>query len=148
MSFRSNNEWEKAAKLSFIENQIHIAKSINSTVELEHWYGILGLHLAEHGTETKVRMLLDTLVGVPNGSNQGDDTYLVSVCNTVIWLYMKLLYECGFLLHFREFLNNDCCRNCWPVFSLRRAGNESTLNIRSSWRNINIINFKEKPSSV
>lgn len=80
---RSNAEWEKAAKLSFIENQINIAQSINSAVELEHWYGILGLHLAEHGTEAKVRMLFDKLVGVPNGlnnsqvSNKADKKYLV-----------------------------------------------------------------------
>lgn len=90
---RSNTDWEKAAKLSFIENQINIAQSINSAVELEHWYGILGLHLAEHGTEAKVRMLLDKLVGVPNGlnsahlTNQVDDKYLVSA-NIICVLYL------------------------------------------------------------
>lgn len=131
---RTNTDWEKAAKLSFIENQINIAKSINSAVEFEHWYGILGLHLAEHGTEAKVRMLLDQLVGVPSGlnnshaSNQANDKYLVSFTNpSAIIIFNKIC-----LFFFRESQSNGCFANCYPAFRRRRGGNASTLNIQSN----------------
>lgn len=51
------------AKLSFIENQIKICESINSPIELEHWYSMLGTHLASHGSEFRIRILLDELLG-------------------------------------------------------------------------------------
>lgn len=60
---RSNTAWQHAAKLSFIENQIKICESINSPAELEQWYSILGLHLAQHGQEKRIRLLLDDLLG-------------------------------------------------------------------------------------
>lgn len=62
-NFSAANEWQHVAKLSFIENQIKICESIGSSVELEHWYSILGTHLALHGTESRVRILLDDLLG-------------------------------------------------------------------------------------
>lgn len=62
-AYRSNAAWQHTAKLSFIENQIKICESINSPVELEQWYSILGLHLAQHGNENRIRILLDDLLG-------------------------------------------------------------------------------------
>lgn len=60
---RSNITWQSAAKLSFIENQIKVCEAISSPVELEHWYIVLGSHLAKYGTERRLRTLLDDLLG-------------------------------------------------------------------------------------
>lgn len=30
---------------------------------MEYWYSLLGLHLAHHGTESRIRILLDDLLG-------------------------------------------------------------------------------------
>lgn len=83
---RSNDDWKPTAKLSFIENQIKICESINSPVELELWYSTLGLHLAHHGTEKRIRILLDELLGSPmsllisskSQLNRKKDTILVT----------------------------------------------------------------------
>lgn len=73
----SANSWQNIAKQSFVENQIELCKLINSPVELKHWYSMLGYHLSLHGTETRIRLLLDDLLGpVHLGSmrNRGDGT--------------------------------------------------------------------------
>lgn len=59
----SSSNWQITAKLSFIENQIKICEAINSPAELEQWYSTLGLHLAQHGPEKRIRLLLDDLLG-------------------------------------------------------------------------------------
>lgn len=61
----TKNTWETSAMLSFVENQIKIAEMINSPTELKHWYLMLGFQLAQHGTEEKVRQVLDGLLGSP-----------------------------------------------------------------------------------
>lgn len=61
--FSATNDWQHAAKLFFIENQIKICEAINSPGELQHWYSVLGAHLASHGTEPRIRTLLDKLLG-------------------------------------------------------------------------------------
>lgn len=84
---RSNDDWKHTARLSFIENQIKICESINSPVELELWYSMLGLHLAQHGTERRIRILLDELLGSPmsflisskSQLNRKKDTILVRI---------------------------------------------------------------------
>ncbi|XP_055539121.1 protein HIRA homolog [Wyeomyia smithii] len=59
----TDNSWEIPASLAFVENQIKIAEMINSPTELKHWYLMLGFQLAQHGTEDKVRQVLDRLLG-------------------------------------------------------------------------------------
>lgn len=59
----SANSWQNIAKQSFIENQIELCKLINSPIELKHWYSMLGYHLSLHGTEARIRLMLDDLLG-------------------------------------------------------------------------------------
>lgn len=80
----TNGTWRNTAKLQFIEDQIKICEAINSPAELEHWYSLLGLHLAQYGSETRIRILLDDLLGVAFThslealqSNRTTDTILV-----------------------------------------------------------------------
>lgn len=40
--------------------------AIQSPVELEHWYSILGVHLSKHGEERRIRSHLDDLLGTPD----------------------------------------------------------------------------------
>lgn len=49
--------------LSFIQNQIKITENINSPGEFRFWHTMLGFQLATHGTEEKVRQILDGLFG-------------------------------------------------------------------------------------
>lgn len=63
---RSNASWAHAARLSFIENQIETCVAIKSVIELEHWYAMLGVHLAKHGEEKRIRVHLDDLLGTPD----------------------------------------------------------------------------------
>lgn len=65
----TNGAWRNAVKLQFIEDQIKICEAINSPKELEYWYSLLGLHLAQHGSETRIRILLDDLLGVTFASS-------------------------------------------------------------------------------
>ncbi|XP_055641271.1 protein HIRA homolog isoform X2 [Toxorhynchites rutilus septentrionalis] len=58
-----NNGWQTSAMLAFVENQIKLAEMINSPREMQHWYLMLGFQLAQHGTEAKVRQVLDQLLG-------------------------------------------------------------------------------------
>lgn len=81
----TNGAWRHAVKLQFIEDQIKICEAINSPKELEYWYSLLGLHLAQHGSEKRIRILLDDLLGVAFASSleavQGkrkNETILVS----------------------------------------------------------------------
>lgn len=60
----TNGAWRNTAKLQFIDDQIKICEAIYSPAELEYWYSLLGLHLAQHGSETRIRILLDDLLGV------------------------------------------------------------------------------------
>lgn len=82
---RLNIPWKHAAKLSFIENQIQTCIAIQSPAELEHWYSILGLHLAKHGDEKRIRTHLNELLGTPDGLMMVDgedpvkETILVSI---------------------------------------------------------------------
>lgn len=64
--YRSNDSWEAQTKLSFIEHQIKLCEEVKSSAELKHWYASLGYFLATHGTEKKVRQVLDDLLGPVN----------------------------------------------------------------------------------
>ncbi|XP_037028576.1 protein HIRA homolog [Bradysia coprophila] len=59
----TSTDWQHVCKLSFIENQIKICEEIQSPMELQYWYAMLGSHLASHGTEKRIRFLLDDLLG-------------------------------------------------------------------------------------
>lgn len=61
--YRSDNVHEAQSKISFIEHQIQLCKTVNSPLELKHWYSMLGYQLASHGTEKKLRQVLDDLLG-------------------------------------------------------------------------------------
>lgn len=66
LTFRSSTtstDWQHVCRLSFIENQIKICEAIQSPMELQYWYAMLGSHLASHGTEKRIRFLLDDLLG-------------------------------------------------------------------------------------
>lgn len=63
MFCRSSSSWQHTAKQTFIENQIELCKHINSPDEMKYWYSNLGYHLSCHGTETRIRLLLDDLLG-------------------------------------------------------------------------------------
>lgn len=65
-SSRINITWQNAAKLTFIENQIHICISIQSPTELQYWYSVLGTHLAQYCDEKRIRVHLDDLLGMAN----------------------------------------------------------------------------------
>lgn len=69
--FRSDNVYESQSKISFIEHQIQLCEIVNSPIELKHWYSVLGYQLASHGSEKKVRQVLDDLLG-PVFSLQND----------------------------------------------------------------------------
>lgn len=66
ISNRINISWKHTARLAFIENQIKTCVAIQSPVELEHWYAVLGIHLAKHGEEKRIRSHLDELLGTPD----------------------------------------------------------------------------------
>lgn len=68
---RSDNVHEAQSKISFIEHQIQLCETVNSPLELKHWYSMLGYQLASHGTEKKLRQVLDDLLG-PIYSLQSD----------------------------------------------------------------------------
>lgn len=68
----SSNDWQLHARLSFIEHQLRLCESVGTAVELEHWYAVLGGHLAEHGPERRIRLLLDELMGVPPALRNGE----------------------------------------------------------------------------
>lgn len=68
----ANNDWQLHARLSFIEHQLRLCESVGTAVELEHWYAVLGGHLAEHGPERRIRLLLDELMGVPPALRNGE----------------------------------------------------------------------------
>ncbi|XP_055592877.1 protein HIRA homolog isoform X2 [Uranotaenia lowii] len=59
----SNNGWQNSAMLAFVENQIKIAEMINSQNEMKHWYLMLGFQLGQYGDESKIRQVLDGLMG-------------------------------------------------------------------------------------
>lgn len=59
----SDDAWEAQTKISFAEHQIQLCQRINSPVELRYWYTNLGYYLASHGSEKKVRQVLDDLLG-------------------------------------------------------------------------------------
>lgn len=58
-----DNPYEAQSKISFIEHQIELCTNVNSPVELRHWHSVLGYQLASHGTEKKIRQVLDDLLG-------------------------------------------------------------------------------------
>jgi protein HIRA/HIR1 len=66
--------FEAQSKISFIEHQIQLCEVVNSPLELKHWYSLLGFQLAKHGTEKKVRQVLDDLLG-PIYSLQNDPEF-------------------------------------------------------------------------
>lgn len=71
--YRSASSWQSVGKQTFIENQIELCKEINSPEELRHWYSVLGYHLAFHGSEQRIRLLLDDLLGsfhLPSNRNR------------------------------------------------------------------------------
>lgn len=67
-----DDAWETQSKLSFIEHQIKLCENVNSPQELKHWYATFGYYLANHGSEKKVRQVLDDLLG-PIYSLQNDE---------------------------------------------------------------------------
>lgn len=76
--FRTNGAWKSTIKLQFIENQIKICEEIKSPRELEYWYSMLGAHLSQYGTEKRVRVLLDDLLGSIFQRNRSTESILVS----------------------------------------------------------------------
>lgn len=70
---RLTTSWKSAARLAFIENQIKTCVAIQSPAELEHWYSVLGVHLAKHGDEKRIRTHLDDLLGTPENLMVIDD---------------------------------------------------------------------------
>lgn len=58
-----DNPFEAQSKISFIEHQIELCTNVNSPVELRHWHSVLGYQLASHGSEKKIRQVLDDLLG-------------------------------------------------------------------------------------
>lgn len=85
----ATNEWQHTAKLAFIENQIKICEAIDSPVELEHWYTVLGSHLANHGTEKRIRILLDELLGPTHHSLTSNKTTAKgSVIVSYAWVFI------------------------------------------------------------
>lgn len=66
-STNCTDNWQSTAKLTFIENQIELCKIINSPGEMRYWYSMLGYHLACNGTEKRIRLLLNDLLGSPMG---------------------------------------------------------------------------------
>lgn len=84
-STTTSTDWQHVCKLSFIENQIKICEAIQSPIELQYWYAMLGSHLASHGTEKRIRFLLDDLLGPTHSfvdiSKVTDRTILVSFQN-------------------------------------------------------------------
>lgn len=82
----SLKEWESLSQLAFIENQIRLCEAIHSPEELKYWYSTLGYHLAVAGTEVRLRMLLDDLLGplYTTTAQQEQRTILVSVQGTVV----------------------------------------------------------------
>lgn len=68
-----NASWTHGARLSFIENQIRICIAIRSPIEMEHWYSVLGAHLAKHGDEKRIRTHLNDLLGTPDNLMELDD---------------------------------------------------------------------------
>lgn len=83
----TSTDWQHICRLSFIENQIKICEAIQSPMELEYWYAMLGAHLASHGTEKRIRFLLDDLLGPTHsfvdGSKVTHRTILVSETTNV-----------------------------------------------------------------
>lgn len=65
--------------LAFVENQIKIAEMINSPPEMKHWYLMLGFQLAQHGTEEKIRQVLDSLLGSPFRMEDGSDSSILGI---------------------------------------------------------------------
>ncbi|XP_059615006.1 protein HIRA homolog [Phlebotomus argentipes] len=61
--------WENVSQLTFIENQIQLCESIQSPAELKYWYSALGFHLANYGTEQRLRLTLDDLLGSAHSTN-------------------------------------------------------------------------------
>ncbi|XP_036343366.1 LOW QUALITY PROTEIN: protein HIRA homolog [Rhagoletis pomonella] len=71
-------DWQSSAKLNFIENQLMIAEAINSPEELIFWYNMYAYQLALSGTEQRLRILLDDLLG-SSPRNGGLDHKILAV---------------------------------------------------------------------
>ncbi|GAB0093518.1 Protein HIRA [Sergentomyia squamirostris] len=61
--------WENVSQFTFIENQIQLCETIQSAEELKYWYSALGFHLSHHGTEQRLRLTLDDLLGSVHSVN-------------------------------------------------------------------------------
>lgn len=76
---RNANDWQTVAKISFIENQIKLCEAIKSPEELKYWYTMLAFHLAIGNNESKLRLLLNDLLGTGSKSiGTQNDQILVS----------------------------------------------------------------------
>ncbi|XP_037920410.1 protein HIRA homolog [Hermetia illucens] len=75
----NTSQWQISAKLSFIENQIKLAEAVKSPEELKYWYLMLGYHLAKHGTEKRIRLLLDDLLGPTYCGESADKSKILNV---------------------------------------------------------------------
>uniref|UniRef100_A0A1B0CV75 Protein HIRA n=1 Tax=Lutzomyia longipalpis TaxID=7200 RepID=A0A1B0CV75_LUTLO len=64
--------WENVSQFTFIENQIQLCETIQSPAELKYWYSALGFHLAHHGTEQRLRLTLDDLLGSVHSTTNAD----------------------------------------------------------------------------
>lgn len=91
--YRSTASWTHSARLSFVENQIQTCIAIQSATEMEHWYSILGVHLAKHGDEKRIRTHLNDLLGTPNILMEldGDEptTKETILVRTIVFLQQK-----------------------------------------------------------
>ena len=98
MCYRSDAPWTHAARLSFIETQIKTCIAIQSAIELEHWYSILGVHLSKHGDEKRIRTHLNDLLGTPDnlieldGEEPAKETILVLYFFKTLYFGMIIFY--------------------------------------------------------
>lgn len=91
---RITTSWKSAARLAFIENQIQTCIAIQSPAELEHWYSVLGGHLAKYCDEKRIRTHLDELLGTPDDlmmlDNESVKKDTILVIRRTIWLEMNM----------------------------------------------------------
>ncbi|XP_063701187.1 protein HIRA homolog [Culicoides brevitarsis] len=56
------DQWPHTMELLFLENQIKLCETLTSSDEIRFWYAALGTKLATHGTEQRIRKVLDGLL--------------------------------------------------------------------------------------
>lgn len=56
------DQWPHTMELLFLENQIKLCETLTSGDEIRFWYAALGTKLASHGSEQRIRKVLDNLL--------------------------------------------------------------------------------------